>query len=115
VAKLQYPYTAHNPGPDVRPTCDPLELLTLGWIANSWACSERHVFNLVQSGQLPCVRIGTARGIRVRRRDLDDYLERHSGYRVDPKHSAAMKRVWRERMERATERATKRAAKPRAS
>ena len=92
--------TAHSPvstpsSPDARP--DPLETLTLGRVAELLSCSDRHVFNLVTSGQLPSLRIGTARGLRVRRRDLEAYLDRHAGYHVDPKHSEAMKRCWRER------------------
>lgn len=97
------------------PVSDPLATLTIGQTAQLLACTERHVFHLVASGQLPSTRIGDGRGIRVRRVDLAAYLDARSGYQPNARHVAAMKRQYQERVERATERATKRAAKRRAS
>jgi excisionase family DNA binding protein len=51
------------------------ELLTVADAMEELRCSESTVRRLIQSGELPAVRIGTARAIRVPRSSLDALLE----------------------------------------
>ena len=45
-------------------------------------CSKSHFYNLINSGELPAVRSGKVRGVRVLRIDCEEYMKR-----------------WRERLE----------------
>jgi excisionase family DNA binding protein len=51
------------------------ELLTVGEAMEELRCSESTVRRLIQSGELPAVRIGTARAVRIQRASLDALLE----------------------------------------
>lgn len=37
-------------------------------------CSKSHFYNLVNSGDLPAIRSGKIRGVRVRREDCEKYI-----------------------------------------
>lgn len=39
-------------------------------------CSKSHFYNLVNSGEIPAQRFGKIRGIRVRKSDCQEYLEK---------------------------------------
>lgn len=39
-------------------------------------CSQSHFYNLVNSGELPSVRSGKIRGVRVKRRDCEEYAKK---------------------------------------
>lgn len=54
--------------PDSRADLRPFTPATL---AKRWACSERHVRNLIARGQLPCFRIGTL--LRIRAEDVEAF------------------------------------------
>lgn len=51
---------------------------TLNWqqACKILGCSQSHFYNLVNSGDLPSIRSGKVRGVRVRRADCMAYLEK---------------------------------------
>lgn len=49
------------------------QLLTVAEVADLLRVSTMTVYRLIRSGELPAVRVG--RNYRVRRRDLDSYLQ----------------------------------------
>jgi excisionase family DNA binding protein len=51
------------------------ELLTVADAMAELRCSESTVRRLIQTGELPAVRIGTARAVRIQRSSLDALLE----------------------------------------
>jgi excisionase family DNA binding protein len=50
-------------------------LLTIKQTAEQLACSEANVYALISAGQLPFVRIGRRKGLRIDTRDLEDFIE----------------------------------------
>lgn len=60
------------------------ELLTVAEVADLLRVSTMTVYRLIRSGELPAVRVG--RNYRVRRRDLDSYLEQQV---VEPQQQTA--------------------------
>jgi excisionase family DNA binding protein len=60
---------------DFVPSC-----LSVPALAAYWGVSERHVRNLVERGELPCIRVG--RVYRIRRRDIEAYEARE--WRPEP-------------------------------
>lgn len=60
------------------------ELLTVAEVADLLRVSAMTVYRLIRSGELPAVRVG--RNYRVRRRDLDSYLEQQV---VEPQQQTA--------------------------
>jgi len=38
-------------------------------------CSQSHFYNLVNSGELPAQRFGRVRGVRVKKKDCERYLQ----------------------------------------
>lgn len=60
------------------------ELLTVAEVADLLRVSTMTVYRLIRGGELPAVRVG--RNYRVRRGDLDSYLEQQV---VEPQQHAA--------------------------
>ncbi len=52
-------------------------------LAERWLCSERHVRNLITTGQLPCFRLG-GKLIRIKWKDVDDF-ERNQNSGGEPR------------------------------
>lgn len=50
-------------------------LLTIKQTAEQLACSEANVYALVGAGQLPFVRVGKRKGLRIDSRDLHEFIE----------------------------------------
>jgi excisionase family DNA binding protein len=50
-------------------------LLTIKQAAEQLACSEANVYALVGAGQLPFVRVGSRKGLRIDSRDLDAFIQ----------------------------------------
>lgn len=48
---------------------------TLNWqqACKILGCSQSHFYNLVNSGDLPAIRSGKVRGVRVTRKDCEEY------------------------------------------
>lgn len=57
---------------------------TLNWeqACRLMECSKSHLYNLINTGELPAFRSGKLRGVKVRRADCERYLKK-----------------WRERLE----------------
>lgn len=53
-----------------------MELLTVREVQMQLKVSRACVYSLIESGQLPCVRIGTGRGtIRIDQADVDQFVD----------------------------------------
>jgi excisionase family DNA binding protein len=50
-------------------------LLTIKQTAEQLACSQANVYTLVEAGELPFVRIGSRKGLRIDSRDLDAFIQ----------------------------------------
>jgi excisionase family DNA binding protein len=48
--------------------------LSVAQLAEMWGCSKNHVYNVVNRGELPCIRVGTL--LRFRREDVEAYENR---------------------------------------
>jgi len=51
-------------------------LLTVKEVAETLKVTERTVYNLIERGDIPRVKVG--RAVRIRREDMKDYIERQS-------------------------------------
>ena len=51
-------------------------LLTVEQVRKMLGCSRRHVYNLIEKGDLPAMKIGSRQGIRVKESKLDKFLEK---------------------------------------
>lgn len=62
----------HEPAhpPDIEP-----RLLTVAEAARFLGCSEANVYGLIAAGDLPSVRVGRRKGIRLDRQDLEAFIE----------------------------------------
>lgn len=59
-------------------TYDNLQLLKVHQVAEELQTSHEHVRRMVKSGQLPGIRFSDRGHIRIRRIDLDEFIERGS-------------------------------------
>ncbi|WP_442980989.1 helix-turn-helix domain-containing protein [Rhizobium sp. T136] len=55
-----------------------MTVFTPARLAERWECSERHVRNLISSGQLRCFRLG-GKLIRIKEEDVERFEECQSG------------------------------------
>ena len=70
----------HSKAVDTAPAPPPSAVITVRDAANRLGVSLRTIYDLAQSGRLPCQRIGTGRGtIRIRLADLDAYTTASAG------------------------------------
>ena len=51
-------------------------LLNIDQVRRRLNCSKSHVYNLIQSGELPAVTLGASKGKRVYESEVERYLER---------------------------------------
>ncbi|MCG8632833.1 MAG: helix-turn-helix domain-containing protein [Desulfobacterales bacterium] len=56
-------------------------LLNVEQVKQVLGCCRRHVYNLIERGDLPAVKIGSRQGIRVKESALDKFI---SGCSIDP-------------------------------
>jgi excisionase family DNA binding protein len=49
-------------------------LLTIKQTAKQLACSQANVYTLVEAGELPFVRVGRRKGLRIDTKDLEDFI-----------------------------------------
>jgi excisionase family DNA binding protein len=56
--------------------------LSVAQVAASWGCSKKHVYNLVNRGELPAIRIGDL--YRFRREDIEAYERRGEAQQPKP-------------------------------
>ncbi len=52
-------------------------LLNVQQVRSRLECSRSHVYNLINQGEIPAIRIGVRQGIRVRESEVDRFLEAH--------------------------------------
>ena len=50
-------------------------LLTIKQTAKQLACSEANVYALVGAGDLPFIRVGKRKGLRIDSRDLEEFIQ----------------------------------------
>ena len=68
---------------------DNIKLLTTKEVASELGCSPQTVRNLINSGEMPHVKItGTSRGIRIRRNDLANYISERTSVALPVKEEA---------------------------
>jgi excisionase family DNA binding protein len=58
------------------------DLYTPATLAKHWHCSERHIRNLMYSGQLPYFRLG-GKLMRIRGEDVENFQCRQNGASLD--------------------------------
>jgi excisionase family DNA binding protein len=66
-----------------------MTVFTPAKLAMRWECSERHVRNLISSGQLPCFRLG-GKLIRIKEEDVERFEECQSGDLQDSMENFAL-------------------------
>lgn len=54
---------------------EPAKVLTPAMLAERWQCSERHIRNLVDRGEIPSFRLG-GKLIRIKVTDIEDFENR---------------------------------------
>ena len=54
------------------------ELMTIKEVADYLRVSDATVYRLMRNGELPSIKFSAKRFTRIRRSDLNDYVERHT-------------------------------------
>lgn len=50
-------------------------LLNVEQVRERLQCSRKHVYNLINAGELPAIRLGVRKGLRVKLSELEYFLE----------------------------------------